>query len=291
MKVQFNRIVIVGVGLIGGSLGMAVRQMKLAQDVTGVDLDSTALDSAISLEAIDRAETDIKKAVQGSDLVVLATPVGHFEGIARKLSGSLDNGTIVTDVGSVKGPMVERLERQLSPAGKFVGGHPIAGRERSGVKAASAALFKGAACILTPTPRTDPDAKSAVKSLWEAVGCRVVTMDPDRHDRILAAVSHLPHVAAFALVNLLSGLETGEPDLINHTAGGFRDFTRIAASSPEMWRDICLANGDSIIERIEEYRAELDSLKRMILNKDSTGLKKVFERANAVREKLNKERD
>lgn len=286
MKPPFNKMVIVGVGLIGGSLGMTVRQRHLAREVIGFDQNKAALSSAVALQAIDRAEGDLGRAVEGADLVVLATPVGQFEGLALKLSGLLRQKTIITDVGSIKGGLVERLERELSPRGLFVGGHPIAGSEKPGVEAASEGLFNKAPCILTPTAHTDPTALETIKALWKAIGCHVILMNPTRHDRILAAVSHLPHVVAYALVAFLLELEATEPDLFAYSAGGFRDFTRIAASSPEMWRDICLANGDQIVGLIEGYEKALDRLKKLIQNGDAEGLQDQFEKAKVVREKL-----
>ena len=272
--------------MIGGSLGLAVREKKLAASVTGVDTDAAALKMAASLGAVDEGATDLKKALYGAGLVVLATPVGRFRTIAKEMSASLSRGAVVTDVGSVKGEMVPELESDLSPEGRFVGGHPIAGREKSGVSAASPDLFNGSACILTPTKKTDPEALAAVRSLWESVGSRVTEMDPGRHDRVLGAVSHLPHVAAFALVNLLTDLKGPDPDLLDYTAGGFRDFTRIAASSPEMWRDILLANRKAVAELIDRYRGELDALKKLIEGGDPAGLKKTLDRASAAREGL-----
>ena len=289
MNPPFNKMVIIGVGLIGGSLGMTVRQWHLAREVIGFDQSKAALAQALALQAIDRAEEDLGAAVEGADLVILAAPVGQFEGLAQKLSGLLRQKTVVTDVGSVKGAMVERLEHQLSPRGLFVGGHPIAGREKSGVEAAQVGLFEGASCILTPTSHTDPTALETIKALWKAVGCHVVLMSPQRHDRILAAVSHLPHVAAYALAAFELELDAGEPDLLAYSAGGLRDFARIAASSPEMWKDICLANRDQIVGLIEGYEKTLDRLKKLIQNGDAKGLQDQFERARAIREKINKE--
>jgi prephenate dehydrogenase len=282
-----RRIVIIGTGLMGGSLGMAIRRKKLAAEVTGLDAHPEALKAAVNLKAIHRAEKDLDKAVGDADLVILAIPVGRSEELAKKLSGLFQRRTVITDVGSIKGPMVKRLEKDLSPHGLFVGGHPIAGREKSGVEASSPGLFDDAHCILTPTPQTDPFALEMVKSLWEAVGSHVTLMDPERHDQIFAAVSHLPHVVAYALVKHLMELDSNNPDLLTYSAGGFRDFTRIAASSPEMWRDICLANGDQIVLQIEKYQEALNQLKKMILEKNAAGLNAEFERARGVRERLN----
>jgi prephenate dehydrogenase len=251
------------------------------------------LKQAVALKAIDAYATDdrtVQKAVEGADLVVLAAPVGRLETAARDLSSALPKRTVVTDVGSVKGPLVRRLESLVSPdpsrRSQFVGGHPIAGRETSGVEAASAGLFAGALCILTPTDRTDPKAIETVKRFWEAIGARTVSMDPDAHDRILAVVSHLPHLVAYTLVNTVLDLQSKNGDLLSYSGGGLRDFTRVAASSPEMWRDICLFNRENLLAVIEAYEKILDRLKRLMVEGNAEGLRREFERAKDIKEKL-----
>ncbi|MEK6683357.1 MAG: prephenate dehydrogenase [Nitrospirota bacterium] len=293
MKRPFRKIVIVGVGLIGGSIGLAVRKKRLAETVVGVGPRADELKRAVALKAIDAYATDdrtVRKAVAGADLVVLAAPVGRLETSARDLSSALPRKTVVTDVGSVKGPLVRRLESLVSPdpsrRSQFVGGHPIAGRETSGIEAASADLFAGALCILTPTDRTGPKAVETVQRFWEAIGARTVSMDPDAHDRILATVSHLPHLVAYALVNTVLELQSKNGDLLSYSGGGFRDFTRVAASSPEMWRDICLFNRENLLAVIEAYEKILDRLKRLMVEGNAEGLRREFERAQAVKEKL-----
>ena len=293
MKRPFRKIVIVGVGLIGGSIGLAVRKKRLAETVIGVGPRADELKRAVALKAIDAYATDdrtVRKAVAGADLVVLAAPVGRLETSARDLSSALPRKTVVTDVGSVKGPLVRRLESLVSPdpsrRSQFVGGHPIAGRETSGIEAASADLFAGALCILTPTDRTGPKAVETVQRFWEAIGARTVSMDPDAHDRILATVSHLPHLVAYALVNTVLELQSKNGDLLSYSGGGFRDFTRVAASSPEMWRDICLFNRENLLAVIEAYEKILDRLKRLMVEGNAEGLRREFERAQAVKEKL-----
>lgn len=291
-KRPFRTIVIVGVGLIGGSIGMAVRKKRLADTVIGVGPREDELKRAVALKAIDAYATDhrnIKKAVEKADLVVLAAPVGRLETAARDLCSALPKNCAVTDVGSVKGPLVRRLESLFSPdpssRSRFVGGHPIAGRETSGVESASANLFSNALCILTPTERTDPKAVAAVKQFWGAIGARTVSMDPDAHDRVLAIVSHLPHLVAYALVNTVLDLESKCGDLLSYSGGGFRDFTRVAASSPEMWCDICLFNRENLLSVIEAYEKILDRLKRLMVEGNAEGLRREFERAKTVKEK------
>ena len=286
---RFRQVAIVGVGLIGGSLGMVLRQQELASSVIGIGRRVENLKTAVELGAIDCYVADPRDGVCDADLVVLATPVDTYERHLKDWANCLKPGAIVTDVGSVKGALVEQAER-LMPAGvRFVGAHPIAGKEKTGVAAGSATLFMGARCILTPTSRTDPQALQAIRELWEAAGSIVICMDPFVHDRILGAVSHLPHVAAFALINALTEIrERTAPDLdlCAHSGGGLRDTTRIAASSPEMWRDIFLWNRDNLVALIEVYERYLEELKRLIQAGDGPGIEKELERAKRVREQL-----
>jgi prephenate dehydrogenase len=222
--------------------------------------------------------------------VVLATPVDTYEQHLRDWAASLSAGTIVSDVGSVKGLLVERAEALMPRHVHFVGAHPIAGKEKTGVAAGSDTLFQGARCILTPTGSTDRSALATVRALWETAGSIVLDMDPHLHDKILGAVSHLPHIAAFALINTLADArDHGIPelDLAGHSGGGLRDTTRIAASSPEMWRDIFLWNRDNLVAFIEAYTRRLDELKRLIRAGDGAGIEKELERAKREREQLN----
>jgi len=285
--------VIVGVGLIGGSIGMAARKNRLSDTVVGIDPLEDELKKALARKAIDEYAADpriIKTAVKGADLVVLAAPVGRLETAARELASLISETAVITDVGSVKGPLVARLEALFSPdspgRSRFVGGHPIAGRETSGVGAASADLLAGALCILTPTARTSPDAFETVRRFWEGVGSRTVSMDPDAHDRILSVVSHLPHLVAYALVNTVLELQSKNGDLLSYSGGGFKDFTRIAASSPEMWRDICLFNRENLLAVIEAFENILDRFKRLMVEGNAEGLRREFEQARSVKEKL-----
>lgn len=289
MPVHFKQVAIVGVGLIGGSLGMILRRRALADQVVGIGRRVENLKTAVALGAIDRYVADPQEGVRGADLVVLATPVDTYERHLQEWAHCLTPGAIVSDVGSVKGVLVERSEA-IMPAGvHFVGAHPIAGKEKTGVAAGSDQLFKGARCILTPTIRTDVTALGKVRQLWEETGSIMLTMDPHLHDQILGAVSHLPHVAAFALMNALSELrDQALPslDLAAHSGGGLRDTTRIAASSPEMWRDIFLWNRENVVSYIDRYTRALEELKRLIQVGDAAGIEKAIERAKGEREKL-----
>lgn len=290
MAVHFKQVAIIGVGLIGGSLGMILRRKALADLVVGVGRRIENLKTAVALGAIDRYVADPQEGVRGADLVILATPVDTYERHLHEWAHCLTPGAIVSDVGSVKGTLVERSESALPTSVHFVGAHPIAGKEKTGVAAGSDQLFTGARCILTPTNRTDPTALERVRKLWEEAGSIVLTMDPYLHDQILGAVSHLPHVVAFALMNALTELRDQQVpslDLVGHSGGGLRDTTRIAASSPEMWRDIFLWNRDNVVSYIDRYAQALEELKQVIKSGDAAAIEKLLERAKDEREKLN----
>ena len=289
MAMLFKQMTIVGVGLIGGSLGMICKQQGLVGTVVGTGRRVENLKKAVALKAIDRYSTDLAEAAAGSDLLVLATPVDTFEAAMKTCAPRLAAGAVITDVGSVKGPLVAHMEA-LAPAGtRVVGAHPIAGREKTGVDAASLDLYRGALCLLTPTAKTDAAALALIRRLWEATGARVTEMEPALHDRVLGAISHLPHMAAFALVNAVASIqETQTPglDLQLYSGGGYKDTTRIAASSPEMWRDICLWNRDNLVSQIDLYQARLERFKALIKAGDGEGLAREFALAKDMREKL-----
>jgi prephenate dehydrogenase len=284
--VYFNNATIIGVGLIGGSLAKVMKANNLAGRITGAGRTRETLEQALRLGVIDAVEQGMQRAVEHADLVVLASPVGAFETIVREIGPFLKPGAIVTDVGSVKGALITIVESGIPSSVHFVPGHPIAGREKSGVAEATDALFRDRRCILTPTPRTDPEALAAVRSLWEAAGAEVSLMDPDLHDRVFAAVSHLPHVAAFGMMTAVAGLNTGSDDYLRFSGAGFRDFTRIAASSPEMWRDICLMNRHHLAEMIDRYLHALNQLKLDIEAGDANRIEKYLTQASDVRRRL-----
>jgi prephenate dehydrogenase len=268
---------------------MILRRQKLADCIVGIGRSVENLKTAVEMGAIDRYVSDPREGVEDSDFILLATPVDTYEGHLQDWSDCLKPGAIVSDVGSVKGELVMRAEALMPPAVRFVGAHPIAGKEKTGVAAGSETLFSGARCILTPTPRTDPDALRIVRALWEVAGSIVLEMDPFLHDKILGAVSHLPHVAAFALMTALADVrDHGVPelDLAGHSGGGLRDTTRIAASSPEMWRDVFLWNRDNLVFLIETYERHLSELKRLIAAGDAAGIEKQLNQAKHEREQL-----
>lgn len=286
MSLHYNKVTIIGVGLIGGSLARVLRSKGLASRIMGAGRSRQSLELALRLGVIDNMGQGAQHAVEDADLVVLASPVGSFEAIMREVGPHLKKGAILTDVGSVKGALVKTIEKLMPRGVHYVPGHPIAGKEKHGVAEATETLFKGTKCILTPTSSTDPQALEAVRSLWFEAGANVVLMDADAHDHIFAAVSHLPHAAAYAMVNTVSEFKTGPDSYITFSGGGFRDFTRIAASSPEMWMDICLLNGDYIVEMIEQYQLALTGIKKAIKHRDGTKLEELFRAASETRRGL-----
>jgi prephenate dehydrogenase len=284
--IGFRRVAILGVGLIGGSLARALRRVGCRAEFVGYGRNHLNLQRAVDLGVIDRFETTVALAVAGADMVVIAVPVGTIGAMLSEMALHLDPDAVVTDVGSTKQSVIEDARRLLGgnlPA--FVPGHPIAGTEKRGVEASSAALFNDHTVLLTPIAETKALAVARVRAMWEATGARVVEMDAARHDRILAATSHLPHMLAYTLVDTLARMDDSE-EIFNYAAGGFRDFTRIASSDPTMWRDICLANGAAIAEAIERYQKNLASVVEAIRRQDAAGLMELFSRAKAVRDRV-----
>jgi prephenate dehydrogenase len=286
MEPYFKKLTIIGVGLIGGSLAMVLRKKGMVGEIVGVGRGIPNLELAVKLDVIDKFTTDPASGVLDADLVVIATPVASICEIVRGISHHLKEGAIVTDVGSVKGAIVKEAEGLLPKGVHFVGGHPIAGTEESGVGAAFPTLFDGYRCILTPTDRTDKGALEKVRKIWEAAGSEVILMDAEKHDRILAAVSHLPHVIAYSLVNTVDDVRDYEESILSYSAGGFRDFTRIASSSPEMWRDICLLNRDAILDMITRFEKTLSRLKGYIKGSDGHAIFKEFDKSKRARDSI-----
>ena len=281
---RFGRLAVAGVGLIGGSLALAAREAGLAGEIVGIGRRRERLERARALGVVDRWTTEPAEGVAGADLVVLAVPLGTMRALMEALAPGLGPEAVVTDVGSAKRAVVEDARAALGAAfARFVPGHPVAGTERSGVEAAFATLFRGRRVILTPVADTAPEAVARVRALWEAVGAEVVEMDPARHDRVLAATSHLPHVLAYTLVDLLAGLDEHE-EVFANAAGGFRDFTRIASSDPVMWRDICLANREAIVEMLDRYAQALAAVRAAVAGADGAALERLFARAKAARD-------
>jgi prephenate dehydrogenase len=292
-----NKIVIFGVGLIGGSVALALKKAAAAPKIVGVGRNIENLKTAIDLGVIDEAESDIAKAVADADLVLIATPVAQTPKILEAIIPHLSAHTVVTDAGSTKSDIqtyVKNASKQATNPqhflSQFVGGHPIAGAEKSGVTAAKADLFIGKNVVLTPTENTSSEAIKLVRELWQSAGANVSEMTAQAHDQIFAAVSHLPHLLAFALVSDLANRPNAK-QLFDFAASGFRDFTRIAGSSPEMWRDISLANKTALLSELEAYQAEISALQHLLKNEDSEGLQAMFEHASRARQTWQKERE
>lgn len=280
-KLHFNKVTILGVGLIGASFALAFKKKNLCNQITGYGRRESNLKKAKELKIIDSFELDAAKACPDSDLVMFALPVGTFIETAKKIKSSLKKGAIVTDVGSVKGKLVRDMEALMPEGVNFVGGHPIAGSNKTGIDSASADLFSGAKCIITPTEKTDKNALNIIAELWKSFGSTVSILRPDEHDKIYAAVSHLPHIIAYAIVNTVADVNSS---YLEFAGQGFKDTTRIAASSPELWRDICLMNRENLLELVELFKKNLDSLSRYLKESDSKALEKEFNKARTLRE-------
>lgn len=280
----FQTVCFVGIGLINSSLARAVRKHGLATRLVTLDTDPAACQVAVELGVVDAAYTDAAQAIAGADLVVVGTPVGAVETVARAISPHLVPGTVVTDVGSVKVAVLRDLEPYLPEGVHFVPGHPIAGTEHSGPAAGFAELFEGRWCILTPQAHTDVQAVAKVRALWEAVGSTVEEMEPQHHDRVLAITSHLPHLIAYTIVGTANDLEGHlQQEVIKFSASGFRDFTRIAASDPIMWRDIFLNNKEAVLEVIQRFTEDLTALQRSIRWGEGEVLEQRFAKTRAIR--------
>ena len=283
---MIGRLCIIGVGLIGGSIALAARRSRLVNAIVGYDPDAANLQQALALGIVDSISSDVAEAAKQADMVVIAAPVGAMESILLALQPVWSEDCIYTDTGSTKVDVVAAARRVFhGMPGNLVPGHPIAGAERSGAGAAQADLYVGRKVILTPLPETDTDAVHRISGLWEALGARVFCMDPVHHDEVLAATSHLPHVLAFVLTEML-GRKDEQREIFQYAAGGFRDFTRIASSDPQMWRDICLANRKEIVLLIEQYRDALEQVADLLKQGDATHLLKLFADAQSARQRF-----
>ncbi|SMO44470.1 prephenate dehydrogenase/prephenate dehydrogenase [Balnearium lithotrophicum] len=283
MEWEFNEICIVGLGLIGGSFALNLKLKGFPGKITAVDINPEAVEKGIELKIIDKGSLKYS-IVSSADLVVIATPVGVYKNVIENLKPYIKEGTVVTDLGSVKGKLVYTCEELLKGVAPFVGGHPIAGTEKSGVENAVENLFVNAKFVVTPTENTDRDALEKVKNLWRNLGSEVIEMEPFYHDKVFAAVSHLPHVVAYSIVSAIDELsEDLKTNLFDYTGGGFRDFTRIAMSDPVMWRDICIENSENILRSIESFKRAIEEVERLIRAKDKEKLKEFFEKAREKR--------
>ena len=283
---MIRHLTIIGVGLIGGSLAKALRFENAVGHITGFGRTESSLQRAQALGVVDSWSLDLGTAVEQAEVVVIASPVNAISSTFQKLKSCLGDNAIVTDAGSVKGPIVDAAVSGLGDKiVNFVPGHPIAGKEQSGVDAASATLFKGHRTILTPIANTGTEAISTVKDMWETIGAEVVFMEPSVHDELLALTSHLPHALAFILVDLLSR-QTNSEDSFDLSAGGFYDITRIASGDPVMWRDIFLSNQQAVLQRLTEFSTAIANLAELINDCDSHGLEQMFKHSNEVRRQI-----
>jgi prephenate dehydrogenase len=274
------KLAVIGVGLIGASFALALREAGKVSQVLGVGRNRANLDLARERGIIDAIAGDAGAAARGADVVLVAAPVAQFPGIFAQLK---DCKALITDAGSTKRDVVAAARTALGARiAQFVPAHPVAGAEKSGAGAASAELFRARRVILTPLEENPPSAIAQVQALWEACGARITRLDPDEHDTVLAAVSHLPHVLAYALVHDIARRDNAE-QLFSYAAGGFRDFTRIASSHPEMWRDICIANRDRLLSELGRYQATLADVQQLLQASDAAGLEKLFAAARAAR--------
>jgi len=283
-KPIFKRLAIIGLGLMGASVALGARQQRLAAEVVGFDGSADVRKRAAGLDIVDSVCESAKEAAEGSDFIVFCVPVGVMGDVAKEISGSLSKGAIISDVGSVKTRVVEQIGPHIPEGVALVPGHPIAGTEQSGPEAGCLGLFEGRWCILTPCGRSTDEDVERVAEFWRGLGSGVEIMTPERHDLVLAITSHVPHLIAYNIVGTAADLETvTQSEVIKYSAGGFRDFTRIAASDPTMWRDIFLANKNAVLEMLGRFSEDLAALQRDIRWEDGESLFKLFTRTREIR--------
>lgn len=284
---MFDRIALIGIGLIGSSIARDVKALGLAREVVVSTRSPETLKRAEELELGTSYALSAADAVEGADLVIVSVPVGASEAVARQIAPHLKPGAIVTDVGSTKASVIAQMAPHMPKTVHFIPGHPLAGTEKSGPDAGFTGLFQGRWCIFTPLPGTDPAALARLKAFWEALGSKIDEMDPEHHDKVLAIVSHLPHIIAYNIVGTADDLETvTQSEVIKYSASGFRDFTRLAASDPTMWRDVCLHNKDAILEMLARFSEDLAYLQRAIRWGEGDKLFELFTRTRAVRRSI-----
>lgn len=281
-----DKLAVVGVGLIGGSLALALKEAGAVGHVVGVGRGLANLETALRLGVVDSFTQDLAEGVADADVVFLATPVLALGTVAEQAMPHLKPGAIITDGGSVKQAVIDAIEPHLRDDVHFVPGHPIAGTENSGAEAAFATLYHDRRCILTPTERTAEKPLEVIRQMWQLVGSQVVVMDVDKHDRVLAAISHLPHMVAYALVNAVGAYDRYDENLLAYSAGGFRDFTRIASSDPTMWRDIAQTNREALLEMMEQFETFFAELKEDVAVGSGERLFEFFRRSKQSRDEI-----
>jgi len=287
MTVQFDRITLIGIGLIGSSIAHDIKRLGLAKEVVIATRSADTLRRAEELQLGDRYTASSAEAVKDADLIIVSVPVGASESVAREIASSLKPGAIVTDVGSTKASVIAQMQPHMPPHVHFIPGHPLAGTEKSGPDAGFPGLFEGRWCIFTPISGTDETALKTLRQFWKALGSKVDEMDPEHHDKVLAIVSHLPHIIAYNIVGTADDLEAvTESEVIKYSASGFRDFTRLAASDPTMWRDVCLHNKDAILEMLARFSEDLAYLQRAIRWGEGDKIFDLFTRTRAIRRSI-----
>lgn len=283
---DFNRIVIAGVGLIGGSVGKALKKSGFRGKIIGLGRRWSSLKNAIDAGAVDSATLDYPEALDDADLLLIGTPVDTIASIARDAIKFAKKGCIITDVGSTKAQLVTEIEELMPPDVYFVGAHPMAGSNSTGVGAASADLFRGSICIITPTESTNLDALNLVSELWQAMGARVAKMSPKEHDYLIGAVSHLTHAVASALAQVVGSIENESGKAIDFAGGGFKDTTRIAASDPQIWKGILMQNAGVVSSMLEKMEKELAEIRKILDNRDEQQIVEKLEQAKKIRESI-----
>ena len=280
----FQKVTVIGVGLLGASLAKACKGRGLVDEITGYGRNCENLRKAKDLKIIDHYSGDLSEAVSDADLVVLCTPVSTIVPLIQSLVSQVQPGTIITDVGSVKESVLHSADKLMPEGIFFVGSHPIAGGENSGLESSTASLYQDAKCIVTPTEKTDTTALKKISALWNALGMNVISLSAEEHDFIFGAVSHLPHIVAYALMNTLGGLKTtNNLEVTGFSGAGLRDITRIASSDPVMWRDICLSNRNHSLNLINRFQKKLEEIRNTIERGDGQKLEKEFVAANKYR--------
>ncbi len=280
---KFDKLTVLGVGLIGASFALAVRKKGLCGHITGTGRSERNLRKAKDLGIIDSYDVNPAAACIDAELVFLSAPVGAFSSLIKKCSASFKKGAIITDAGSVKGRLVHEIEGLLPDHVHYIGGHPIAGSDRSGIDWSNAGLFRNALCIITPTEKSDAGALKVVTEIWKSIGSKVVQMEPETHDRVYGAISHLPHVIAYILMNTVHDID---PSYLEFGGQGFKDATRIASSSPEMWRDICILNRENLIEMLASFQKNLELFGKYLRTSDSVSIEKEFAKARKLRDSI-----
>jgi len=281
---KFKKICIIGCGLIGSSLARAIKKNNLGEKIVSSNRSEAVNKKVIELKIVDEADADTKKMVEDSDLIVIATPLSSYEDVILKIKDSLKTGAILTDVGSVKKNIINLIEKNISENISWIPSHPIAGTEESGPESGFADLFKNRWCILTPSKKAKQKDIDLLKIFWEKIGSRVDTMEAKQHDYILSITSHIPHLIAYNIVNTSLNIQDEKKlDIVKYSAGGLRDFTRIAASNPVMWRDIFIQNKENTSQMIDKFIINLQDLKKTIENEDGKKLQQIFEKTKKIR--------